>query len=486
MRDRHGGFPGLAATALAAAGVSGLAMLAALPAHASNDPVFDAEWALSAFHVQAIRDNFHAYGAGVVVAVADSGVDPAQPDLQGQIVPGLDFTNPYAPTPDTDDHSSEYHGTHVSAIIAAHGHGNRANLQGVVGLASRAKIMPVKTGNNVQTAAAETASIRYAADHGARVINISEGGTGSCSPAEAAALDYALSKNVVVVASAGNDADTTNTPSCPADHPGVIDVAAIAQNGKMDYHSHFGSDVTVAAPGVDIEVPAPGGQYTQKSGTSDAAPWVSAEAALIVGLHPDWTAGQVIRVIIDNTVTGGGKRVDNHVGYGVIDPLKALGAPAPADKSNPLGGPVPGSAGAASSGPGAGRTGNSAYATANASGKSSGTGLFAGLGLGALLLSGLVGVIIFLITRRQGSGRHGGGGNAYFPAAPGPGAQQARPQWPPGYPASPQQPYGYQQPPVPPPPYPHWPVPQHPIPQHPAQRPGGQQWRDGEAPRPRQ
>jgi subtilisin family serine protease len=474
MRDRRGGLRGWMKMARAVAGAVGLVMLTALPAKASNNPVFDREWALSAFDVQAIRDNFHAYGAGVIVAVVDSGVDPTQPDLRGQLVPGANMVDPNNPTPDTNDTSPEYHGTHVSAIIAAHGHGHRVNLQGVVGLASRAKIMPLKTGSATVSAVAEIASIRYAADHGARVINISEGGDGACRTAEAAALDYALSKNVVVVAAAGNDGNTSNVPSCPADHPGVIDVAAIAQNGKMDHYSHYGSDVTVAAPGVNIEVPAPYGQYTQKKGTSDAAPWVSAEAALIIGLHPDWTAGQVIRVIIDNTVTGTGKRIDDHVGYGVIDPLKALGAPAPADKSNPLGGPAPGSSGAV----GAVGPTSSAPATAARPGKSSNIGLYVGLGVGVFVL---IGMIVFLATRGRNNSRSGGGGNGYFPTTPGTGGQDTQPQWPQQHPAPSQQPYPYQQPP-----YSQQPPPrQFPPQQHLPQPPHGPQ--PGEqAPWPRQ
>src|SRR6266700_3236547 len=197
MRDRRGGSPGWMKVARAVATAVSLVMLTAPPANASNDPVFDREWALSKFDVQAIRDNFHAYGAGVIVAVVDSGVDPTTPDLQGQLVPGVNLFIPDKPTRDTNDLSPDYHGTHVSAIIAAHGHGDPANLQGVVGLASRAKIMPLKTGDAVESTAGEIAAIRYAADQGARVINISEGGLGACSAAEAAALDYALSKNVV-------------------------------------------------------------------------------------------------------------------------------------------------------------------------------------------------------------------------------------------------------------------------------------------------
>ena len=228
----------------------------------------------------------------------------------------------------------------------------------------------------------------------------------------------------------------------PANHAGVIDVAAIDQGGHLDQYSHSGSDVTVAAPGVDIEVPYPNGQYGLRSGSSQAAPWVAGEAALIIGKHPDWTVGQVVRVIIENTVQAAGKRIDDRVGYGVIDPLKALGASAPSDTSNPLGGPAVSVGASASSGAGVGGNGSAGAAStpaAASSGKSSSNvGLYAGLGVGVLVL---IGLIVFLITRGKnnngpGGGGGGGGGNGYYPPTPGPGGQYAQPPQSQQYPAS--------------------------------------------------
>ncbi|HEU5426500.1 MAG TPA: S8 family serine peptidase [Actinocrinis sp.] len=403
--------------------------------------MYDKEWALSQFQVTQIRSQYQARGNGVTVAVVDSGVDATQPDLQGSLLPGANFSIPSNPTSDTNDRSNEYHGTSVAADIAAHAHGDPNNPQGMYGLATQAKILPLVDGTETTTAAADAAAIRYAADQGARVINVSGGVPGACTSNEAAAIDYALSKNVVVVAAGGNSGNASNASVCPANHPGVIAVSAVDQSGKMDPYSHFGSDVTVAAPGVNIEVPYPGGQYGLRSGTSQAAPWVSAEAALIIGLHPDWTAGQVIRVIIGNTSSSSGQRVDDHVGYGVINPLKALGAAAPTDTSNPLGGPAATSAAASPSSAGAGAPSNTASTPAAASsGKSSNIGLYAGLGVGVLVL---IGVIVFLITRGKnnngsgGGGGGGGGGNGYYPPTPGPGGQYAQPgQQPQQYPSA--------------------------------------------------
>ncbi len=486
VRDRRGGTRGSTRVMLAAAGAFCFATLGVLPAHATTNPIFDQEWALSNFKVTDIRSQYQARGTGVVVAVVDSGVDPSQPDLQGSLLPGLNFTNPSSPTSDTDDKSSEYHGTSIAADIAAHAHGDPNNPQGLYGLATEAKILPLVDGTETVTAASDAAAIRYAADHDAKVINISGGVVGPCTSDEAAAIDYALSKNAVVVAAAGNNGKAANISSCPANHPGVIDVSAIDKKGAIDPQSHFGSDVTVAAPGVDIEVPLPGGKYGKQSGTSQAAPWVSAEAALLIGKHPDWTAGQVVRVIIDNTVQGTGKRIDDHVGYGVIDPLKALGAAAPSDTSNPLGGPSASSSSAAASpssrstaaGGGSGGASTPTPA-AQATSKSSNVGLYAGLGVGVLVL---IGLIVFLITRGRnnngsGGGGGGGGGNGYRPPPPGPGGQYAQPpQGQQQSPYSPQypQPQSGQAPQYQPPQYQ---PPQYQPPQYPQS--SGQQGRQG-------
>jgi len=444
VRDRRGGSRGRAKAMVAGASAIGLATLTALPAQASTNPVYDKEWALSQFNVTAIRSQYNARGADVIVAVVDSGVDSTQPDLQGSLVGGINTTNPADPTADTGDTSNEYHGTSVSAIIAAHAHGDANNPQGMYGLATQAKVMPIKDGSNGATSAATAAGIKWAVDHGARVINVSEGSTSPASNVTDA-INYALTKNVVVVVATGNDAGPggNNAANGYATVPGVIDVSAIDQAGHMDQYSHTGSDVTVAAPGVSIEVPYPdNSHYSTRSGSSLAAPWVSGEAALIIGLHPDWTAGQVVRVIIGNTVQGSGARIDDRVGYGVIDPLKALGAAAPNDTSNPLGGPT-----VTASSTTVGATGGSSPAsttTASSSKKSSNIGLYAGLGVGVLVL---IGVIVFLITRGKnnngsGGGGGGGGGNGYYPPTSGPGGQYAQPPQSQQYPASsPSQPY---------------------------------------------
>lgn len=441
--------------ALALMGALALTVAGAGTAFASGNPIADKEWALNTLQNGKIHSQFNARGSGVIVAVIDTGIDPNQPDLQGSFAPGVNLVNPDNPSSDTSDTSSESHGTSIATIIAAHTHDDGSGNQiGMLGLADQAKIMPIAIGASGGTATSLQAGIKYATDHGARVLNISNGSAGACPATTTDAVNYALRHNVVVVAATGNDATSTNTSSCPATVPGVIDVASIAQSGQMDQYSHYGTDVTVAAPGVAIEVGQTGGRYGQNNGSSFAAPWVAAEAALIIGLHPDWTQGQVVADIIDNTAQSAsgqsqhGSRVDDHIGYGVIDPVAALGASEPSSTANPLGGPaVSGSAGN-STAPTAASTGTTAAAngqspTANGGGKANSMGLVVGIIVVVVVVGGLV---LFFVTRgnRRGGGRGGagggggGGGNGYYPPTP-PGGQYAQP--PQGY----QQPNPYQQ-----------------------------------------
>jgi subtilisin family serine protease len=283
----------------------------------------------------------------------------------------------------------------------------------------------------------------------------------------------------VVVVSSDNEAKTGDTVNAYAAFPGVLDVAGVDSNGQKYSEGHYGPDVDVAAPANSIEVGLVNGQYGTNSGTSFAAPWVSGEAALLIAKHPTWTSGQIVATIIDNTmqVAGGqakaGQRVDNNVGYGVIDPLAALGASEPSSTANPLGGPAvtssPGG-GSASATSGSGATSGAGTATPTgtktASKSSSSTPLIIGIVVAAVVV---IGLLIFFLSRgnrnrggKGGPGAGGGGGSG----GGGGGNAQYMPQTPPGgqYGQAPQ----YQQPnpyPQQGSPYPQQPNPQQPNPQ---------------------
>jgi subtilisin family serine protease len=450
--------------ALALSGALALAVVGSGTALASaQNPIAAKEWALNTLNVSTVRQQYSAHGAGVTVAVIDSGVDPSQPDLQGRLVDGVNLSDPNNPTSDFSDTSSESHGTSIATVIAGFPHKDSSGISvGMIGLADEAKIMPIKVVSDTNASDPSIiAGIEYAVSHGAQVINISLGGAAGDTSVNSA-INAALAHGVVVVVAAGNDAKTGNAPNDLATVPGVLDVGGVDSNGQKYSSSHYGSDVNIAAPANDIEAGLTGGQYGEVSGTSQATPWVSGEAALLIAAHPSWTSGQVVAAIVDNTVqsaggqTKAGQRVDDNVGYGLIDPVAALGASEPSSTANPLGGPAitssPGASVAASASAGASATGAATGgATGTTAGKSSSKApLYIGIAVAVVVVLAL---LIFLLTRgnRNGGGKGGpgggggGGGNAYYPQQTPPGGQFGQaPQQP--QPQQQQNPYGQQQP----------------------------------------
>jgi serine protease len=214
------------------------------PQHAGfpNDPRFKDQWHLQQIHM---LDTWKAaQGDGVIVAVIDTGVAKV-PDLnETEIVPGWNFVNdsPNA----ADDHG---HGTHVAGTIAQSTH----NGIGVAGVAFHAKIMPIKVlsarGSGSVSGIAE--GIRWAADHGAKVINMSLGGPMSSSVLSKA-VKYAHDKGVVVVCAAGNDG--RGKVSYPAAYPHAIAVAATQYDESTTFYSNWGKEIDVAAPGGNTRV----------------------------------------------------------------------------------------------------------------------------------------------------------------------------------------------------------------------------------------
>lgn len=256
-------------------------------------------------------------GLGVTVAVVDSGVWAGHPDLVGRVLPGYDFIN------DDADAMDDYgHGTHVAGTIAA----NTNNAIGVSGAAYNAKILPVKVLNNANSGPwiVIAQGIVYAVDKGAKIINMSLGGS-SISTTVQGAVNYALSRGVVVIASAGNTGDTTY--NYPASYSGVISVAAHDNTGAHASFSTANDHVTISAPGVGIlstmlktsGVLTNSSGYGYLDGTSMAAPHVSGVAALLVSAGVATTPAAVREALICGArdVNGGG--YDNQMGYGVLD-----------------------------------------------------------------------------------------------------------------------------------------------------------------------
>ncbi|MEU5130120.1 type VII secretion-associated serine protease mycosin [Streptomyces mobaraensis] len=347
-------------------------------------------------------------GTGVTVAVIDTGVDDTLPDLRGQVLPGKDFL----PSGGGAHKDTKGHGTAMSVLIAGTGKGPDGT--GTMGLAPGAKILPLRVMSTTDGWSYENVAIvkaiRYAADSPARVINLSLG-----SPAKSREMDeaiqYAVSKGKLLFAGAGNSARKGNPVEYPAASPGVVAVAAVDKNVRVTDESSRGPHVALAAPGDDMVHSCLGGTGVCRShGTSDASALASASAALLWSVHPDWTANQVLRVLI-NTAGGaksGAKRT-NLIGYGVVRPrvaLKESGDPGPADV-NPLTGASGGSPSASSS-PSAGGAGGSRAAsirpqperTEAADGEGD-TGLWLVIGVGAAMGVAVAATALGLITRRR-------------------------------------------------------------------------------------
>ncbi|MFH8626670.1 type VII secretion-associated serine protease mycosin [Streptomyces vietnamensis] len=302
-----------------------------VPAHA--DTIRARQWGLEALHTtEAWRTT---KGHGITVAVLDTGVDADHPDLAGSVLAGRDLVGFGA---SKGDRAWARHGTAMAGIIAGHGHGPGAQ-DGVLGVAPDVRILPVrvilestdkardKARKTRGTALAE--GIRWAADHGADVINLSLGDDSKSAHPDAgedAAVQYALAKGVSVVASAGNGGEKGDHISYPAAYPGVIAVTAVDRYGTHAAFSTRRWYATVSAPGDDIVIADPDHRYYEGWGTSAASAFVSGAVALVRSAHPDLTPAQVKRLLIDtarNRPKGG--RSDAK-GYGIVDPAAAIAA----------------------------------------------------------------------------------------------------------------------------------------------------------------
>jgi serine protease len=279
----------------------------------SNDPYRSRQWAMTRLKAESIWPV--SQGAGVTVAVIDTGVAP-EPDLAAQLLPGYDWiTGSAGGTAD-----GQGHGTHVAGIIAA----VAGNDVGVAGLAPEVKILPLRAlddmGSGYQSNIAT--AIIYAADHGANVINLSLGGS-STSSVMSDAVGYAQSRDVVVVAAAGNSKTDGNAVSYPAAYPNVLAVGATDANDAVGYFSNTGSYLKLAAPGVQIVSTYPGG-YAVESGTSMASPYVAAAAALVRSAAPTLSATATAAALTSTATDRGAKGWDDLFGSGIVNPRAAV------------------------------------------------------------------------------------------------------------------------------------------------------------------
>ncbi|WTO34771.1 S8 family serine peptidase [Streptomyces achromogenes] len=262
-------------------------------------------------------------GKGVKVAVIDSGVNPATPSLKGQVlVDEVPKSVSYHVTHDKDGH-----GTSMAEIIAGTGAGG-----GIKGLAPGAKIIPFRidvgrlVGEEISRTPSVPKAIRAAADSDAKIINMSFGG-GDVHDGTDTAIKYAVSKGKLLFASIGNDGDKGNMPSYPANFPGVVGVSALDKTGTVTKFSTFGNYVDLSAPGLHVPSWCDGTftEYCDTDGTSPASAIASASAALIWSAHPDWTANQVLRSLVDTAARDWPKDTPSkYLGYGGVRPRRVL------------------------------------------------------------------------------------------------------------------------------------------------------------------
>ena len=310
-----------------------------------NDPLYSQQWGLA--RVRASEAWATATGNGVTIAIVDSGVDLTHPDLAANVDMGrdADFVDGKADTDGALDTTG--HGTHVAGIAAA----VTNNGVGVAGVAPRADILPIRVlGPDDNRTARIAAGIRYAADQGARVVNLSlsysppghiDTITGSMRPVHEA-IAYALSKGAVVVASAGND----SLPLCaePAAINGVLCVGAVDRSDRPAYYSNFESRRSkryLVAPGGDQSISCANDVlstylrgiervcssvdgYESYAGTSMAAGFVSGTAALLAEEGLKNTA--IVDCILANADDLGPAGRDPMYGYGRLNAARAVAA----------------------------------------------------------------------------------------------------------------------------------------------------------------
>lgn len=330
-----------------------------------NDPFYSLQWHYPNIRLPQAWDL--STGQSVIVAVVDSGVVTALPDLQANMLPGYDFVDDLATAADGDGRDSDptdpgsglgpgsnsWHGTHVAGTVAA----VTNNGSGVSGVAWNSKIIPVRAlGRGGGTAFDVMESIKYAAGlpnvsgttpaRRADIINLSLGGGGFVQAEADVMRQITDDLGIIIIAAAGNE--NTSQPSYPASYDGVVSVSATDIRGDRAPYSNFGSTIDIAAPGGDTSADRNGDGYVDGvlstvidestgtrtpgyrflQGTSMAAPHVAGVAALMKSVAPQLTSTQFTALLQSGQLTdeAGPAGRDNTYGYGIVNALKAVQA----------------------------------------------------------------------------------------------------------------------------------------------------------------
>jgi subtilisin family serine protease len=306
-----------------------LAIIQGVPASAAPGPRSDQWW----FKGWAIQDGVwqRTKGAGVTVAVLDTGANVELRELRGAVSPGYEGGNKTRRGLVDTDKELGGHGTGVTALIAARGGGS-----GYMGVAPEAKILSFPDRDEL---VAEAKAIRHAVDRGARVINMSHTGftdfDSTCPEVLQRAILYAVEHDVVLIAGAGNEGDLSNYPESPANCAGVVAVGAVDSSGKIWPKTQRQEYVTLAAPGWNTPVLLKDGRIASASGTSIATALMSGVVALMRSAHPDMKGREVVRRLIGTAQDVGPRGKDNRTGYGFVRIRQALTEDVAAKTPNP-------------------------------------------------------------------------------------------------------------------------------------------------------
>lgn len=321
--------PALVATTLAAAALTAQPAAAAPPKGACSNPdparpvITEQPWEQQMLDPRSAVWP-HATGSGVRIAVVDSGVSAEHPQLTESVLRGSDF---YLVGDYPGNFDCASHGTAVAGIIAA----DPAAGVGFAGIAPDATILPVRVveqgtdeSGGVQRIDQSVLAkgIRYAADNGADVINLSLAGLEPNKAVESA-LAYAMGKDALVVASVGQSGqgESADTPSYPASYEGVLGVGAVDMTGQRLSNSRTGPQVDVVAPGDGVLGASRLGGHQYWKGTSFAAPFVSGTAALVRSARPELSAAEIARRITATTTPAPGGA---GYGSGLVNPYRAV------------------------------------------------------------------------------------------------------------------------------------------------------------------
>lgn len=322
---------------LAAATAFGLAaamsLIAAVPANALT--IREREYWLSEYGITTAWNT--TKGAGVTIAIIDTGVDGSHPDLQGAVVGGTDVSGVGSSNGQQPVGDSSEHGTMVASLAAGRGHGAGA---GVIGSAPAANVLAISIGFGTGTRSSDEQiadAVKWAVDNGASVINMSLTRNSLEWPQSwDDAFLYAFEHDVVVVAAAGNRGSGTTEVGAPATIPGVLVVGGVDRNGKASFDaSSQGITIAVSAPSEDLVGAAPGGGYYAWAGTSGATPIVAGIVALVRAAHPELDAGNIINRITATAKSPGVPVPSPIYGYGLVDAAAAVNASVPAVSLSP-------------------------------------------------------------------------------------------------------------------------------------------------------